>query len=470
MTFKKNSSAADSIFDKTADDCHENMTGTRIPLESLPNTRDLGGIRTADGRIIRPHRLVRSGALAGISDADREILLNEYNLKTVIDFRTDTEREEKPDPEMEGVRLIIDSIAEEETMGITRGRQGLLELLNLKQDADALMLKIYPELVGSELSQKHYARFFEYLLAQEEGAVLWHCSAGKDRAGLGSALVLAALGVPESVIRADYLLTNDYLQAANRQLVAQLSKVPGADEEKLAKIKTIFDAKEAYLDSALDYIKNKYGTMREYLEKALGMDEAKLRKLQQMYLMEAVETGALKKHMIDTVKEWQLKIGYMEENMKLYYPAQSLKALLGLPEEAAQEELDTALAVFAEEVYPSLGRLKISHNKERYCLDIPAEGCAYIAREVPEPAFLKQLLAVITAPGKTLSDVRRCFADYAAGQKTGFVEEDGAHDGMGHVFYFEEGADDCYVYCVEENEFGLTYHRFGKEDYEHART
>lgn len=287
MTFKKNSSAADSIFDKTAGDCHENMTGTRIPLESLPNTRDLGGIRTADGRSIRLRRLLRSGALAGISDADREKLLKEYNLKTVIDFRTDTEREEKPDPEMEGVQIIINPIAEEETMGITRGRRGLLELLDLKQDADELMMKIYPRLVGDTLSREHYARFFEYLLAQEEGAILWHCSAGKDRAGLGAALVLAALGVPESTIRADYLLTNTYLQPVNEQLIAQLAKVSGASAEKLAKVKIIFDAKEAYFDSALNYIKNEYGTATEYLKKALGMDKRKLQKLQRMYLTEA---------------------------------------------------------------------------------------------------------------------------------------------------------------------------------------
>lgn len=177
---------------------------------------------------------------------------------------------------------------------------------------------------------------------------------------------------------------------------------------------------------------------------------------------------ALKKHIFDTIKEWQIKLGYMEEDMKLYYPADSLKALLGLSEDASQEELETALAAFAGEVHPLLGELKVSHNGGRYCLDIPPKGCAYIAKEVPEPAFLKQLLAVITAPGKTLADVRQCFVEYAAGQKVGFVEKDGVHDGMGHVFYFEDGADDCYVYCVEQNEFGLTYHRFGKEDYEHA--
>ena len=148
-------------------------------------------------------------------------------------------------------------------------------------------LSLSPRLVGDELSRERYARFFEYLLAQEEGAVLWHCSAGKDRAGLGAALVLSALGVPEGTIREDYLLTNTYMQPANDLLIAQLAKAAGVSEEKLAKVKIIFDAKEAYFDSALNYIKNEYGTVTEYLKEALGIDEEKLQKLQRMYLTEA---------------------------------------------------------------------------------------------------------------------------------------------------------------------------------------
>ena len=93
--------------------------------------------------------------------------------------------------------------------------------------------------------------------------------------------------MPESTIRADYLLTNTYLQPVNEQLIAQLAKVSGASAEKLAKVKIIFDVKEAYFDSALNYIKNEYGTATEYLKKALGMDKRKLQKLQRMYLTEA---------------------------------------------------------------------------------------------------------------------------------------------------------------------------------------
>ena len=52
--------------------------------------------------MIKEHMLIRSGALAGITKADQDRLIKEYHLKTVIDFRTETERQEKPDPSWRG--------------------------------------------------------------------------------------------------------------------------------------------------------------------------------------------------------------------------------------------------------------------------------------------------------------------------------------------------------------------------------
>lgn len=181
-----------------------------------------------------------------------------------------------------------------------------------------------------------------------------------------------------------------------------------------------------------------------------------------------MKTEALQKHIYDTVKEWQMKIGYREENMKLYYPDISLKGLLGLDRDADSKRLDEALALFAEAMQPQLGKIRVScdEKKERYCLDVPAEGAAYIAKEVPDSVFLKKFFGVITAPGSTLGDVRACFAGYAGEQGSSYREFDRTEDGLGHVFYFEGHSEDEYIYCVESDDFGLTYHRFDREDYE----
>ncbi|MDO5539318.1 MAG: DUF3877 family protein [Eubacteriales bacterium] len=176
----------------------------------------------------------------------------------------------------------------------------------------------------------------------------------------------------------------------------------------------------------------------------------------------------LRKHIFDTVKEWQMKIGYMDEDMRLYYPQTSLNTMLGLKKNAPKEILDTKLAEFASEMAAQLGEIRISEKDGRYCLDISPQGCAYINREIPDPEFLKGLLNVITFGDGTLEKARECFAAYAKQSGCGFTEKNESEDGMGHVFYFEDPSVDEYVYCVEENEFGLTYHRFSRDEYENS--
>lgn len=100
----------------------------------------------------------------------------------------------------------------------------------------------------------------------------------------------------------------------------------------------------------------------------------------------------LEKHITDTIREWQVKIGYEGGTMKLYYPAESLRRSLSLDE---TEDLDAALAAFCKEVQPRLGTLAISAVKDRYCMEIPEEGCSYIERKIPVPELLQNLLQVI---------------------------------------------------------------------------
>ena len=77
--------------------------GGRILLQSLSNTRDLGAIATADGRHILPRRLLRSGELYHLSNADKTRLVEEYNLKIIIDLRSSVERKCRPDTIMADV-------------------------------------------------------------------------------------------------------------------------------------------------------------------------------------------------------------------------------------------------------------------------------------------------------------------------------------------------------------------------------
>lgn len=179
-----------------------------------------------------------------------------------------------------------------------------------------------------------------------------------------------------------------------------------------------------------------------------------------------MEINALEKHIMDTVKEWQMKIGYMDENMKLYYPDISLLSLLQLKEGISKQELDLALQVFSEKTKERLGGVRISNEGDRYCIEVPASGCRYIKEQIPDSEFLNMLLQVITTPGNTMKEVRSCFATFAAKYGLQYQEEKSFDDETGQVFYFDKNDQENYVYCVEEDDFGLTYHRFTREDYE----
>lgn len=259
--------------------------GARIPLQNLPNTRDLGALKTVDGRFILPHKLIRSGELYHMSKTDVRTLREEYHVTTVIDFRTDAERTHKPDTEMGGVCYIDNPILEEATVGITR-EKGMMELLmGFDGDAGAYMEQLYNSLVLDSFSMNQYAKFFQYLLDQENGAVLWHCTAGKDRVGIGTALLLSALGVPKDTIYEDYLRTNQYLQQETEYLIQLLGERLNGHPHAVENIRVMMGVDHRYLEGALRAIDAEYGSMDRYLKRKMCLTPKALERLQNKYLV-----------------------------------------------------------------------------------------------------------------------------------------------------------------------------------------
>ena len=275
-----------------------------IELEGLANTRDLGGIKTRDGRSIRPKMLLRSGALSGATEHDAAALIDEYRLAKVLDFRTEEERLKSPDPEdlFDGVKFVDIPILNTQALGITRegGIKGLLKAVKTSEKNPAdLMIEIYPSMLLDETSSKGYAQFFDELLENESpvgadpvaedeesaqpGSVLWHCSAGKDRAGLAAVLLLHVLGVPYEAILADYLATNKYMETRTQEVLDSLSAYGMAGKLDEG-VRVLNSADERFLRAALDAVDERYGSLDEYLCQVLGVTPEKAEALRTKFL------------------------------------------------------------------------------------------------------------------------------------------------------------------------------------------
>jgi len=260
-------------------------------LEGCPNFRDLGGLPAADGKHIKSHRLLRGGHLAYITDDGARKLTEDYNLKTVIDLRTENEISRRPDRVLPDVQYIHCPIFEQKAEGVTRETavpenpvESALRMARHAEGADPYerMAQLY-ELFFEEEGIRHYTEFFNILLAQEEGAVLWHCTMGKDRCGTGAVLLETALGVPEDIIMADYLYTNDRLNAITEDTIAQAMLIED-NPEAMHLIRVMDSVHPDFLGAAVRKAEAISGSLMEFIREKLGMSDEKLDKLRSMYL------------------------------------------------------------------------------------------------------------------------------------------------------------------------------------------
>lgn len=260
----------------------------RIEFEGLPNTRDLGGITTREGKRVVSKKLLRSGSLNPATKQDAQMLLDDYNLQTVIDLRTEEEKEGSPDPVdlFPGIQFMQVPLLQVQSLGITRSSSSsdlLQELQGLMKNPIELMIVIYPKILLDEDSQKGIKQFFDELLNAEEGSVLWHCSAGKDRVGLTTALLLTALDVPHETIAKDYLATNRYMDTLTQKTLQKIPHFMQSEQMREA-LKVMNSADIRFLRSALNAVTINYGGAEEYLEEAIGLTEDAIKGLRQKYL------------------------------------------------------------------------------------------------------------------------------------------------------------------------------------------
>jgi protein-tyrosine phosphatase len=241
-------------------------------MEKLVNFRDLGGYKTLDGQTVQTGKVLRSAEPVGLSGKDKNTLTNTYQLRKIIDFRSAKEVARTPDDALTGVAYLnIDLLKNFEKS--TTSFHDLME--NPRLDlADETMCSIYSRMVLNSTTQAGYARFLNEILTQEEGAVLFHCFAGKDRTGLGAALILSLLGVGKADIVHDYLLTNVQRKAQNQKIIDE-AKAKGQSGEALLAIEKMMSVDAKYLACAFEQISDNYGTVADYAKTALNFEADK---------------------------------------------------------------------------------------------------------------------------------------------------------------------------------------------------
>ncbi|MBP3897099.1 MAG: tyrosine-protein phosphatase [Mogibacterium sp.] len=253
--------------------------------KKLNNTRNLGGMKTVDGRKIQHGLLFRSGHLSGMDPSDAQKLHD--CVRTIIDFRTDRERVEKPDTELPGVSYIHIPVIGSSKAGITReersDRELFIAFLRKPQEAKEYMCEMYKGFT-TEHPAKQYSRFVR-VLADAEGGVLWHCTVGKDRAGIASVIVEEILGVPREDIIADYMATADYLAQSNRVFMEHVKKKLGMDDSSVDEaFRYLLGVDKEYINTFYTAVSQKYGDMKGFLHDALAVSDEMITDLRTRYL------------------------------------------------------------------------------------------------------------------------------------------------------------------------------------------
>ena len=241
-------------------------------FKNVRNVRDFGGLKTRDGKTIRSGRIVRGGHLGEAADKDVDFLVGKLNLKKVIDLRTGLETEEKPDRTGKEVEIVEMPVISASTIGITH------ENMNDKKavlEAMPDMDKLYAVMVTNDDCVAALKNILHTIVENRDGTVMWHCTEGKDRCGLVSALVLAVLDVDEDTIIEDYLYTNKTaMKRGNKYFWLVVLAYRNIKAAK--RVKRMYIAKRAYIDAAFDAIKHKYGSVDDFVKNQLGItDEMK---------------------------------------------------------------------------------------------------------------------------------------------------------------------------------------------------
>jgi len=238
------------------------LEGQAVTVEGARNFRDVGGYRTTDGHVIAREVLYRSGSLGKLSPEGR-LQLAELGITSIVDLRTSEERAHDGNDWLANARLGYWT----RDYGSSGGTAAVTFSGAAPRTSEAMrqwMIEAYMRLPFDQAPS--YRVLFLRLADPTAGAVVVNCTAGKDRTGIATALVLTALDVPYETIKEDYLLSNRAVDPSALQgaLTGPLAALP------LEVVMPILVVEGEYLDAAFAAIRERNGSVEAYFEKELG--------------------------------------------------------------------------------------------------------------------------------------------------------------------------------------------------------
>lgn len=271
-----------------------------IGTPSIVNARDLGGYKNANGKNVKSGILIRTANLSKATTEDLVKLSETYKVRAIVDLRDQSEIDKAPDPEITGAAHYHfptfpqlsgdselaeskDSIQEDYTADREFTSLNLIYVRDHGYDISAHVTSSYKQSATAENSIAGYKQFFDILLEDEDGAVLWHCSSGKDRTGIAALLILTALDVDQETIMNDYLLTNTYRADTTAAAVAEAAKETD-DEYLLEQVRLANDVDRAYMESFIKTVEANYGSLENFLTEKMELTTEKKQALKDKYL------------------------------------------------------------------------------------------------------------------------------------------------------------------------------------------
>jgi protein-tyrosine phosphatase len=256
-----------------------------VEIAGVENFRDMGGYQTQDGRQVRWGRFFRGGPLNGLGPEEK-IALNKLGLKRLFDYRTQKEHDRVPDECPLGAEYLwVPAVPPERRFQDFADRDMLAHLkmvstLDDARDAFQLFKDLYAAMPFQCDAFRHMLLSLD---SMDTVPIYQHCSAGKDRTGVGSALLLLALGVTEDTVIKDYLLSRDYRLEVN---LRHVEKLVAGGISKIAEelvLKMMMTGMEELLGAALCSIKHKYPSYEAFFLGEYGIDAERLNRWRDMH-------------------------------------------------------------------------------------------------------------------------------------------------------------------------------------------